>query len=472
MLTVLEEIFDKFLELEHEFQLFDQVIDGVNFWERIRTPIIQTVYRNATGENLLQDESSTMERVRGRARYLISSLLGFFRTPLFTSQRDILFLCNPRRILRDDGYWWDIYTDFIIEDIGMSYAAIEDSSSLSHRRPARTTGLLDLDLLDFLRYIAEKLGLINVSLSAEEKKLILNIRLEILRRTDVDIDIERMITRRLGYRKIWNPFYRFILRRIKPKVIVLVTSYNKEDFIEAAKSLSIPIIELQHGAISPYHPGYSFPGKSKKDTFPDLYFAFGDHWKDLADFPIDKNRTISMGFPFLDEEMNKYADLPKKEQILFISQSSIGEKLSKFATTLSKLEHGYKIVFKLHPLECKGWRVKYPWLAEADLDVVDDSKPSLYKIFSESKIQIGVYSTAIYEGLAFGLATYLLDVPGVEYFESLVETGVALKVSSVEEFVKHIKNNSTFSQFDKEKFFRRGAKERIVHWLQRYVSRG
>jgi len=467
----IKQIFNKFLELEEDLDLFNKRVDNVLFWERVRTPIIQNVYRITTGENPLQEESSQVKRVRGRASYLLTSLLGFHRAPLFLGRRNILFLCSPRRIHQDDGFWWDIYTDFIIEDIGMSYAAIEASSSLRHRRPAKTVGLFDLDILDFLRYFAEKLKLVKVSLSVEEKKLILIIRQEIQRLTGVDIDIERVIIRKLGYRKIRYPFYRFILKKIKPKIIVLVTSYNKEDFIEAAKSLSIPVVELQHGVISPYHPGYSYPsGQSGKHTFPNWFFAFGNYWAKLADFPISKNRIVSMGFPFLDAEMNKYADLPKKKQILFISQSSIGEKLSKFATELSKIDHGYRLVFKLHPLECKGWRVKYPWLADADLDVIDDSKTSLYRLFSESKIQIGVYSTAIYEGLAFGLATYLLDVPGVEYFESLVETGVALKVPSVEEFMKYLQDNPTFAQFDKDGFFRSGAKERIIQWLQKYVS--
>ena len=65
----------------------------------------------------------------------------------------------------------------------------------------------------------------------------------------------------------------------------------------------------------------------------------------------------------------------KKKQILVISQWVIGEDLSRFAVELSKVKDlGYKIVFKLHPLNYRGWQEKYPWLVDSDVEVIDHSK--------------------------------------------------------------------------------------------------
>jgi len=470
--TVLHDIFNKFLELEQNLQLFEKKFDGVHFWQHLRAPVIQHVYRMTTSEQALHDDSSTIQKVQGRLSYMLWRGLEFFRSPIFFKKSDIFFLCSPRRLQLEDGLWWDIYTDFIINDIELKVAVLEPSTAYAHRRPAKTSGVRDEDFLDFLRYIAEKLRLVKVNLSIEDRLLIQKIRHAILKHTNVDIDLETIITRRLGFRKVRYPFYRLMLKRIRPKVAVVITGYHNTDFVEAAKSLSIPVIELQHGAISQYHPGYSYPnGLGGKQIFPDWFFAFGDYWAELVDFPLDKDRVVSMGFPYLDEEMKKYSDVPRKKQIVFISQSPIGEKLSKFAETLSTIEHGYKLVYKLHPLECEGWQERYPWLVNADIDVISDSKTSLYKLFAESEIQVGVFSTAIYEGLAFGLATFLLDVPGVEYFNSLIESGVAAKVSSALEFAEFIKHRPDFTKFDQQQFFRQNAKNNILHWLRDFLAK-
>jgi hypothetical protein len=52
---------------------------------------------------------------------------------------------------------------------------------------------------------------------------------------------------------------------------------------------------------------------------------------------------------------------------------------------------------------------------------------------SSSLWQIGVYSTAIYEGLAFGCMTYLVDLPGVAYMVKLIATGYAQLVQQPED---------------------------------------
>jgi len=56
-------------------------------------------------------------------------------------------------------------------------------------------------------------------------------------------------------------------------------------------------------------------------------------------------------------------------------------------------------------------------LAKDNVELVDDD---LYKLLSSSEYQVGVYSTAIYEGLLFGLKTILCNTMFVEYMEELI----------------------------------------------------
>jgi hypothetical protein len=83
----------------------------------------------------------------------------------------------------------------------------------------------------------------------------------------------------------------------------------------------------------------------------------------------------------------------------------------------------------------------------------------LYKLFAESETQVGVYSTAVYEGLAFDLDTYILDAPGSSRMEHLIEQGAASQVSSVEEFERILGEGE--SKFDVDYFFESNPIENI-----------
>ena len=63
---------------------------------------------------------------------------------------------------------------------------------------------------------------------------------------------------------------------------------------------------------------------------------------------------------------------------------------------------------------------------------------------SISKIQIGVFSTAIYEGLGLSCNTFLYNLNGVEYMQALIDSEYAKVLSadidvSLKEFKKIVK---------------------------------
>lgn len=118
----------------------------------------------------------------------------------------------------------------------------------------------------------------------------------------------------------------------------------------------------------------------------------------------------------------------------------------------------HDIVYKLHPGEYDRWESEYPWLREADFKIIDRSEAQLYKLFAESSTQIGVGSTAVYEGLAFGLETYVYDCLGSEVLQPLVKNGSAAMVSTVNELSTLLGTNK--SSFDREYYFAPNAAER------------
>jgi hypothetical protein len=222
-----------------------------------------------------------------------------------------------------------------------------------------------------------------------------------------------------------------------------------------------------------------FNGEIKEiEYFPDKILSFGDYWKTASHYPIDSDNIISMGFPYFEENSRTYMKIAEEKsnqesenkQILFISQGVIGKYLSKLAyeTALSiynenNENHSYEFIYKLHPGEYGTWRENYEYLNKAVVEfdnfkVIDESQPPLYELFAKSNYQVGAFSTSIYEGLAFNCKTFIIDVPGVEYLDDLIEKDIVKKVKDSEELINYIIKDETneveFKQYDKDYFFK------------------
>lgn len=319
-----------------------------------------------------------------------------------------------------------------------------------------------------------RLFVLRIKFSEEEKRILLKIQTKIEDYFCLEIDFLQIVKKNLLYRKGEMPFYRALLKKIKPKRVILVVSYGKETLIELCKEIGITVIELQHGVLNSMHVGYSFPRRNQqKRTFPDYFLTWGDYWKESTNLPIPKERVFSTGYPFFEEQaltntekINK-KKIKQQQQILFLSQGSIGRKLSKIAVELSEKHTPYRIIYKTHPEEFSRWKKDYPWLYKSNVEVIDNKKGvSLYQLFAQSQVQVGVYSTAIYEGLYFGLRTYIVNLPGVEYMDYLIQNRYATMVCSAEEISKQLNDNNQFRKINPEYFFKNDSIKNIINKLE------
>lgn len=465
-MTDTRQLYEEFLRLEEDLDLFHKRIAGVLFWERVRFDFFIKIVRMDS-----DIQFAPPKKAGSKLRYYLSSIIEILRNPYFIRRKRILFVSTARRLLRDDGFWWDIYTDPIICKLDIPSVSFEYSFLYNHSKPPRTKTLRYLDILDFFGHVLRVLKLTRIELNQPEKQLLVLVQSEFQKRFGVNIDVRQRVLLMLQKRKVRMPMYLALLKRIKPRFALFVPSYGKEDFIEACKILRIPSAELQHGVIHRFHLGYSYEGKDRRKlTYPDYFLTFGEYWKRGIEYPIPPERIIPVGYPLVDEARKKYRNVERKNQIVFISQTTAGEILSKFALELSKSKNfAYNIVYKLQPQECDSWRVLYPWLIDSKVEVIDQRSDVLHKILAESKIQIGVSSTALYEGLAFGLRTFLLDGPGVEYLEELLKSGTVEKIKDVNQLLEQLDVQHTIS-FDAEFFFKSNAVRAITDFLKKRVS--
>jgi hypothetical protein len=365
--------------------------------------------------------------------------------------------------------WWDLYCDPLYDVADIDYLHIENPHLMNHYTPAKTERIRYIDFIRFSGAIKRKIGLSDIVISGSVREQLQRVNEAIEAEFGVTVDIIDQAETKLSIRDSIHDLYKLFLQQVNPNVAIVVVSYFRHTFLEACSDLNIPTVELQHGTPDANHFGYSFHGSRMKEVFPDYFFSWGEFWNDQIEFPIPDKNVISVGYPYLEQRVEQYANVESNDQILFLSQGTIGEQLSKFAVKVAEdPEIEYNIVYKLHPGEYDRWQDIYPWLNDSPVTVVDKSEPPLYRLFAESAAQVGVYSTAIYEGLCFGLETYLYDCPDVEKMGVILDEGAATLVSETEE-LSSIGEGS--AGFDRRKFFTPNATDNIVAALSQIASR-
>ena len=483
MTFTVKEICQKIWNLEEKYELNHKEIQGCYPWQLIRMYLYYEITRKTNVfESAQQSSLSLFDKINSFLPFLKNSISS---NPLSGRENiDVLIFDHPRKVIFEDEYQ-DIYSYFLkdtVNQYGKSFETIESPYLNQHFRNKNNikenhVRFNDRILLGSFIHKSRNRG--KLPFTEEENQLINAVKEELEAAFKIEIDLFRIMEDHILNFQYDYKKYIELLQKKNPKLVFLVVAYENKALVAACKKMNIEIIELQHGTISPYHLGYSYPENTRKfndeikeiEYFPDKILSFGDYWKNACPFPIDSENIISMGFPYFEENSKTYMKIAEKkdneqigqQQILFISQGVIGKYLSKLAyETASNINESqnYNFIYKLHPGEYGTWRENYDYLTKAvdefdNFTVIDKSEPPLYELFAESHYQIGAFSTAIYEGLAFNCKTFIIDVPGVEYLDDLIDKDIVKKVKNSEELINYINNeNISIKEYDKNYFFK------------------
>lgn len=465
----LDDLRRRFCAFEAEHDLFAWEIGGARMWDYMRVE----VFDRAVAELGLLGEKHAppdwtwrgyLKEARGIARSVLT------RHPFLAAPVDAVFLGHPRRRLESDGTWWDPYSDPVIEALDTPSLLVERPWHNRHLGPARTRRMAHLDALAL--GAAALRPLLGEPFAAAEGERLDQLARLLKVEFAVALPVRQMVRAKLRLRRSQLPLWRAFLRRAKPRVLFLVVSYGNEIPIEACRLLGIPTVELQHGIVSPNNLGYHFPEPGHcKQLFPDWFFAFGDFWRDAAAFPCADERVVSVGYPYL-EQRRAAAEAQRNRRALFLSQRSIGAALSKMAVEVAQRSGEGEVWYKLHPGERSTWRADYPWLVDAPLRVIEGDEPHLYDLFPQVTLQVGVYSTALFEGLAFGLATRVARLPGWEAMRAMVDTTAGVRWAEAAEDIAAALREDATAACDAARFFRPGARENLRDAVARVHAGG
>lgn len=441
------------IQVEEKYRLLEDDIDGFPYW---------IYHREAFMEKLLQNKNHFGDLHQGGQLSAWTKLklrCGMIKNAVFHSNVPVihaeLMVFNHERRVRNGECYDCIYTDEIVKCFP-NVVVFERPYLQRHFRPVATDNLVYTDRIEILATIS--LLFHKVVLKRSYEQIRGQIRTKIKRACDelaqlmhVEYDFEEIVS-------IMSDGY-FLYRRKKelfdaeikkynPKAILEVVGDNVDCMIvnELAVVCNIPTIELQHGVTGKEHIAYNYPDGVVIQQFPQYFFTFSAYWCKGARYPISPEHCIAVGYPYLERNAEKFCRVKKDEKktILFISQKPIGKELSNIAVELNQKINKdiYRIIYKLHPGEYSSWKIDYPELTKSGIEVIDNFETELYYLFAISSYQIGGYgSTAVFEGLYFGIKTFIYNERALHLLLSLCEQGFANSFDSAEELYQLIQQN-------------------------------
>ena len=480
------EMIKQIIQIERKHEMHSKSVLEVNYWIFLRRWIIVDL----KSEKHHQSNTDIKGKVSGAGKLKIGLELlrnSYFRHYKAPKETRAMIFSHPRRVFRD-GVYECTYTSLLAEAFPGSLM-LERPDPYQHLSPIPEKHIIYVD-----RSIVES----NISykwntLFCKKKKRqaiaeILNqigpVIEEINETFHVSLSKQHYadsVYRHVILYRSKRRYYEKLVRKYKPKVIMEVVSYLPECLIlsELGKKYKIPTVELQHGIIDETHPAYHFGPDIKLPQLPDYIFVFSDYWKELVPSPFTDKQIKVTGYPYFERDVRKYKERMEKEResgqeeirICFISQWTIGAALSKLALELEdKLREtgkSYKIFYKLHPGEFKDWKEKYPRLAESSIEVVGQGDMSLYEMFAGCQIQIGVASTAIFEGLGFGLKTLIYRISDAEMFQQVCDKGYASYINGVEDILKEMQLDHSKKQ--EQSFWKMNSLETMKEELETII---
>lgn len=423
--------------VEREFKLLELEVEGVKVWQYTRMEI----YYYLAEQSGVFIEAHPIKRSAKDILRQIPQLLKaiFVESPFWLAFKkvDEFVIEHPRSMLVE-GERVDIYTQ-------------------KYRETARSSGkkIVSLERLDLgavekspdrNRYSLACLPLLltawrrvrKYQMSVESLACINRASSQLSAALGCEVSLTPILTRSISKFKLYAFLYRLLFKATKPEKLTVVIGYACGDAIYAAKQLGIETAEVQHGTFSAYHLGYSYPGRTAEvQLFPKRMLIWGRHWAQIAPLPIPAQSISVIGFDFYQKKLSALPAVEKNAaELVIISQGALGDKIAACVNEYCRGLQGYTIYYKLHPSEYNRWR-EYPFLEELSragiIEIVTDQY-DLYALLNQAAIQVGVFSTALYEGLALGCKTILLDLPGVEYMAGLIDANMASLASSKEDF--------------------------------------
>lgn len=244
-----------------------------------------------------------------------------------------------------------------------------------------------------------------------------------------------------------------VFSRLNPKVVIDIAGASR--FANPYLDKDACYLEIQHGIIHEYHPGYIYPEFARevlKEFYRNRYLAlYGELYRGIlveqsiweeGNLFITGNPRFSnfvpLDRPRFNAELKNHSD---KRILLFTSQPiKAAQEITKnmLEKVAGHLSNKYLIVVKLHPRERLSNSPYEVLVRNRGIRIVSES-PDLQNLLYYSYLHIGVSSTVLQEAVYFNTPNVVI---ASEYktrtLDILTEVGAAAVVQEPDELLRLI----------------------------------
>lgn len=414
------ELMNRFHKFEEKYDLFDDLVDNVSWWDVVRYDVYSLLAEISLGRQAVH--SSPKKR---RWHSMIGAVLRrLLRWQLYNELKresgHTLIFRAPRAFV--DGKRVDIITDPISKFVPGKVTRIDTVPRRFHVPTDSKSLFFNIDRM-------------NVS------KLIENFLLEFNIDPSCNVDFLNLIKRSLA--KFNAEFYGYnkIINLSKPKLILLFQNGIEKSLFASANLNQVPVVEVQHGLIGYTHPAYSYSRLLKYDkqtTFPTAFLAFSEHWITSCYYPVEHRIPVGND----SYSLKKVSEFPEGNALMFISADVYHDALVDWVFALSKLIPDRLILYKLHPNQLKMFpEIEKKFKRLSNVRVIS-SKTPISQLLNEVSHVIAVCSTVIYEALQAGRGVFLIPIQDYHNHSDVIGLPSVTVTRNPEQAVRHLLKDS------------------------------
>ncbi len=404
--------------------------NGLCLWQVLRFQVFMAALRQA---DILEPHQPDLDKSSGSGfvHKFRQKIERYTLTPgRFPSEAQTVFISNARKANGRDPFLEPLFEGYRDQT-----QAVFDTNSLGQRQK----GVFDLD---FFSKRARRENRERLEATDPDRRRASEFLVRLGAELGADLGglfngADAFGTNYLRMRGAWARYF----DACKAERLIAIGSYFRPAPFAGARLVGIDAIDAQHGMTSRYAVGYSWPGEAPQEAAPTGMLFFGQYWIDSVPHPAGLTSVIS-GSPLIKAVMAKALTESRDVEdpcapVVVVSQRTVSQILWTFAIALARERPDVPVIYRPHPGESIN-RYQALLAAEpnppANLDLSWGS-PSIYSMLESARLQIGVYSTTLFEGLALGCPSVVLDAPGAEHMEDVVARGDMPMISTVEEAI-------------------------------------
>jgi len=422
---------DIVFEIEDQFPgAFEVEVNGIKMWPYIRIMLRYLMVDKKLGNKPQPSPASGWQFSFVRKGKTLWKLLRL-APPFWNRKSTVVIFTNEMEKKENHGEYIDKLSELIAEQLGaksITINYINPSSEINRKlrnKNAMSGALIELITSKISRYFKPQISESHYALLREiTEKYGLSIE-----------DLNARIRYLLAKIKV----LKFIFKWRKPSYVI-TSCYSYFAEVYAAKSAGALTIELQHGIISPLHPGYESKRELNHEFTAENVFVFGNNSiKGLSGNIVNLKKAFPLGNAYLEQLhsqslRNDILEITRKYKQSVCLPTDYLTELAIISFILPIAKELPDTVFLVVPRASIATQAKEQIKGQDNIIVLENIP--FQDVVRHCDFHTATNSTCCLEALSLGIPNILIDTEGrvAQMYETLVSPAFTRFASSREEY--------------------------------------